>query len=68
MTAMEEYIEEIIEHNMKQFNMYQTVIHENNENIYKIREDLGSVQKQHFEMGNINESLEQRIDQLEGQR
>lgn len=27
-----------------------------------------SVQKQHFEMENINESLEQRINQLKGQK
>lgn len=31
-------------------------------------EDLRNVQKQHFEMENINESLEQRIEQLKGQR
>jgi len=31
-------------------------------------EDLRNVQKQHFEMENINESLEQRIDQLKSQR
>jgi len=29
---------------------------------------LNKVQKQHFEMENINESLEQRIDQLKGQK
>jgi hypothetical protein len=31
-------------------------------------EDLRSVQKQHFEIENINESLEQRIEQLKSQR
>jgi len=33
-----------------------------------LRQDLGKVQKQFFEMENINESLEQRIDQLRSQR
>jgi len=33
-----------------------------------MRDDLVSVQKQHFEMENINESLEQRINQLKGQK
>jgi hypothetical protein len=29
---------------------------------------MGGFEKQHFEMENINEALEQRIDQLKGQR
>lgn len=66
--VMEYTIEKIVFENVDQFDQYQEVIHENNVNIHKIREDLGNVQKQHFEMGNINESLEQRIDQLKGQR
>ena len=33
-----------------------------------MRADLGYVQEQHFKMQSINETLEQRIDQLKGQR
>ena len=41
---------------------------DNNASIGSLRQDLGKVQKQFFEMENINESLEQRIDQLRAQR
>jgi len=66
--VMESCLDTLVTENINQYDMYQDCIHENNNNIQKIREDLGTVQKQHFEMGNINESLEQRIEQLKGQR
>jgi len=53
---------------MNQYDQYQEAVAENNVNIEKLRDDLGNVQKKHFEMENINESLEQRIDQVKGQR
>lgn len=55
---MEDHIEKTVTENMAQFEQHHEVIRMNNENIDQMREDLGNVQKQHFEMGNINESLE----------
>ena len=65
---MEDNLDKIVFENVEQFESFQDIIHENNSNINGVRSDYGSVQKQHFEMLNINESLEQRIDQLKGQR
>ena len=66
--VMEDNLDKIVFENVEQFESFQDIIHENNANINGVRSDFGSVQKQHFEMLNINESLEQRIDQLKGQR
>lgn len=66
--VMEDNLDKIVYENVEQFESFQEIIHENNVNINGVRSDYGSVQKQHFEMLNINESLEQRIDQLKGQR
>lgn len=66
--VMEDNLDKIVYENVEQFENFQEIIHENNTNINGVRSDYGSVQKQHFEMLNINESLEQRIDQLKGQR
>lgn len=66
--VMEDNLDKIVFENVEQFESFQDIIHENNANINGVRSDYGSVQKQHFEMLNINESLEQRIDQLKGQR
>lgn len=66
--VMEDNLDKIVYENVEQFESFQDIIHENNININGVRSDYGSVQKQHFEMLNINESLEQRIDQLKGQR
>lgn len=60
--VMEDNLTKIVFENVEQFEHYQDIVHENNVNINSIRTDLGSVQKQHYEMLNINESLEQRID------
>jgi len=66
--AIEDNCDRVIEENLEQFDRYQAIVHANNVNTDKMIEDLRNVQKQHFEMENINESLEQRIDQLKGQR
>lgn len=66
--VMEENVSRVVNDNVYQFNHYQEILHNNNINTDKMIEDLRSVQKQHFEMENINESLEQRIEQLKGQR
>ena len=50
-----------MEENLRTFDQYQEVVSSNNKNIDKMREDLGNVQKQHFEMEYINETIEQRI-------
>lgn len=64
--VMEDNLDKIVYENVEQFESFQDIIQENNVNINGVRSDYGSVQKQHFEMLNINESLEQRIDQLKG--
>jgi len=66
--ATEKYLESLVAENADQYDQYQEAVAENNVNIDRLREDVGSVQKKHFEMENINESLEQRIDQVKGQR
>lgn len=66
--TMEDNLDKLVFENVAQFDQYQDIVHENNLNIDKMRDDLNKVQKQHFEMENINESLEQRIDQLKGQK
>lgn len=66
--VMEDNLDKIVFENVEQFEGFQDIIQENNNNINGVRSDFGNVQKQHFEMLNINESLEQRIDQLKGQR
>ena len=55
---MEDNIDKIVEDNMRTFDQYQEVVASNNQNIDKMREDLGNVQKQHFDMEYINETLE----------
>lgn len=67
-SATDKYLEQLVGENVDQFDQYQEAVAENNANIERLRDDLGSVQKKHFEMENINESLEQRIDQVKGQR
>lgn len=64
---MENNIEAVVMENSDQFEHLQDLISENNRNANKMIEDLRNVQKQHFEMENVNEALEQRIDQLKGQ-
>lgn len=41
----EENIDKLIEHNVQSFDHYQDIIHTNNENIDKMRADLGYVQE-----------------------
>lgn len=65
---MEENLDQLVDENNSQFAHHNDIIQKNNKNIYSVREDFGKVQRQHFEMGHINETLEQRIDQLKGQR
>lgn len=60
--VMEDNIERVVNDNINQFDHYQTILHNNNVNTDKMIEDLRAVQKQHFEVENINESLEQRIE------
>ena len=64
--TMEDNIDKIMDENLNTFDQYQEVVSSNNKNIDKMREDLGNVQKQHFEMEYINETIEQRIVQLKG--
>ena len=66
--AMEDNLDALVLENNSQFSHHNDIIEKNNKNIYNVREDFGKVQRQHFEMGHINETLEQRIDQLKGQR
>ena len=66
--VLEYNIETVPLDNSQQFELYQDIVHQNNLNTDKMIEDLRNVHKQHFEMENINESLEQRIEQLKGQR
>ena len=65
---MEEYLDRLVFENMTQFELYQDTVKDNNSNMNKMRDDLGQFYNQNFEMENINESLEQRLDQLKGQR
>lgn len=65
---MEEYLDRLVFENMTQFELYQDTVKDNNTNMSKMRDDLGQFYNQNFEMENINESLEQRLDQLKGQR
>ena len=65
---MEVNLDKIVNENVEQFEQYQGIIGDNNASISSLRQDLGKVKKQYFEMENINESLEQRIDQLRSQR
>ena len=66
--AMEDNLDALVLENNSQFSHHNDIIEKNNKNIYNVREDFGKVQRNHFEMGHINETLEQRIDQLKGQR
>ena len=66
--SMEEYLDRLVFENMTQFELYQDTVKDNNTNMNKMRDDLGQFYNQNFEMENINESLEQRLDQLKGQR
>ena len=66
--SMQEYLDKLIFENMTQFELYQDTVKDNNLNLNKMRDDLGQFYNQNFEMENINESLEQRLDQLKGQR
>ena len=66
--SMEEYLDRLVFENMTQFELYQDTVKDNNSNMNKMRDDLGQFYNQNFEMENINESLEQRLDQLKGQR
>jgi cell division septum initiation protein DivIVA len=66
--SMQEYLDKLIFENMTQFELYQDTVKDNNINLNKMRDDLGQFYNQNFEMENINESLEQRLDQLKGQR
>ena len=61
---MEDNLDKIVKENTRQFDHYQGIINSNNQSIGSLRQDLGRVQKQHFEMQNVNETLEQRIDQI----
>jgi septal ring factor EnvC (AmiA/AmiB activator) len=65
---MEEYLDRLVFDNMTQFELYQDTVKDNNLNMNKMRDDLAQFFNQNFEMENINESLEQRLDQLKGQR
>jgi hypothetical protein len=65
---MEDNLDSLVLENNSQFTHHNDIIEKNNKNIFSVREDFGKVQRQHFEMGHINETLEQRIDQLKGQR
>ena len=60
--VMEQNIEKTVMGNMADFDHYQEVIKSNNVQTEKMIEDLRNVNKQQFEMGNINECMEQRID------
>lgn len=60
--AMEDNLDSLVSENNTQFTHHSEIIEKNNKNIYNVREDFGKVQRQHFEMGHINETLEQRID------
>ena len=64
--SMEEYLDRLVFENMTQFELYQDTVKDNNSNMNKMRDDLGQFYNQNFEMENINESLEQRLDQLKG--
>ena len=66
--VLEENIDTVVNENVEQFDQYQGILENNNKVTNTMIEDLRRVQKQHFEMENINECLEQRIDQLKGQR
>jgi hypothetical protein len=66
--STEAYLDSLVFDNVDQYDQYQEAVAENNLNIDKLRDDLGNVQKKHFEMENMNEIIEQRIDQIKGQR
>lgn len=55
--VMEDNMERVVSDNVYQFNQYQEILHNNNISTDIMIEDLRGVQKQHFEMENINESL-----------
>jgi hypothetical protein len=61
---METNIEKTVMENMGHFDHYHEVVSTNNVHAEKMIEDLRNVNKQQFEMGNINECMEQRIDQV----
>ena len=65
---MEDNLEEIVADNVEQFKQYSDQVKSKNSVLDQLRADLGRARKQHFEMENINECLEQRIDQLRAQR
>jgi len=48
--TLEDNIDKLITTNVEQFEQYQDIVHTNNENIDKMRADLGYVQEQHFKM------------------
>jgi hypothetical protein len=66
--SMQDYLDKLIFENMTQFELYHDTVKDNNMNLNKMRDDLAQFYNQNFEMENINESLEQRLDQLKGQR
>jgi hypothetical protein len=59
---MEEYLEKLIQDNTSQFEELLNIIRDNSQNIDRLKGEFGNVEKQHFEMNNINEALEQRIE------
>lgn len=66
--VMEDNLDKIVFENVEQFESFHEIIQENISNINLIRNDLSSVQKQHYEMLIFNESIEQRLNQVKGQR
>ena len=66
--VMEQNIEKTVMGNMDDFEQYQDLVKSNNIETEKMIEDLRNVSKQQFEMGNINECMEQRIDQVKAQK
>ena len=66
--AMEQNIEKTVMGNMADVDHYQEVVKSNKVQTEKMIEDLRNVNKQQFEMGNINECMEQRIDQVKAQK
>lgn len=45
---MEKNIQKVVEENMEQYELYQGILSQNNDNIDKLREDFGNFQKQNF--------------------
>lgn len=58
MQVLEDNIDRVVDENVDQFDEYQGVLENNNKVTNNMIEDLRRVQKQHFEMENINECLE----------